>query len=152
MLDSNDFGATQANWLENSLRESNAKWKIAVFHHTIYSSSKRRGPDTRLRALLEPLFRRYGVNVAFSGHDHIYERTKPQNGIEYFVTGGGGKYRHGDVDPRSGITAASFDQDNHFMVIEISDNQVGFEAISETGSVVDKGVIKQTINASVEVR
>ena len=142
MLDSNDFGATQSNWLESSLRNSKAKWKIAVFHHPIYSSGGH-GSATGLRKRLEPLFTRYGVNVAFSGHDHIYERTKPQQGIQYFVSGAGGKVRRGDVDRGSGLTAASFDDDNHFMVIEIGENQVRFEAISETGVVVDNGFVKQ---------
>jgi len=143
MLDSNDFGATQFNWLESSLRDSKAKWKIAVFHHPIYSSG-RHGSATGLRKRLEPLFTRYHVNLAFSGHDHIYERTKPQQGIQYFVSGAGGKVRRGDVDRGSGITAASFDDDNHFMVIEIGDNQVTFEAVSETGVVVDNGLVKQS--------
>jgi 3',5'-cyclic AMP phosphodiesterase CpdA len=143
MLDSTDFGATQTNWLESSLRNSKAKWKVAVFHHPIYSSGKQHGSATGLRKSLEPLFTRYGVNVAFSGHDHIYERTKPQQGIQYFVSGAGGKVRRGDVDRGSGLSAASFDDDNHFMVIEIGDNQVSFEAISETGAVVDNGLVKQ---------
>ena len=143
MLDSNDFDATQSTWLENSLRDSKAKWKIAVFHHPIYSSGKMHGSATGLRKRLEPLFTRYRVNVAFSGHDHIYERTKPQQGIQYFVSGAGGKVRRGDVDRGSGLSAASFDDDNHFMVIEIGDNQVSFEAISETGVVVDNGLVKQ---------
>src|SRR6185295_12076744 len=144
MLDSTDFGATQTTWLENSLRSSKAKWKIAVFHHPIYSSGKSHGSAIGLRKRLEPLFTRYGVNVALSGHDHIYERTKPQQGIQYFVSGAAGKVRRGDVDRGSGFTAASFDDDNHYMVIEIGENEVKFEAISETGGVVDSGSIKQS--------
>jgi 3',5'-cyclic AMP phosphodiesterase CpdA len=142
MLDSNDFGATQTTWLESSLRDSKAKWKIAVFHHPIYSSGGH-GSATGLKKRLEPLFTRYGVNLGLSGHDHIYERIKPQQGIQYFVSGAAGKVRRGDVDRRSGLSAASFDDDNHFMVIEIGDNQTSFQAISETGVVVDNGLIKQ---------
>jgi 3',5'-cyclic AMP phosphodiesterase CpdA len=143
MLDSNDFDATQAAWLENSLRASRAKWKIAVFHHPIYSSGKRHGSSAGLRTRLEPLFTRYGVNIALSGHDHIYERTKPQQGIHYFVSGAAGKVRRGDVNKGSGLSAASFDDDNHFMAFEIGDNQTSFQAISESGSVVDNGLVKQ---------
>lgn len=143
MLDSNDFGATQTTWLENSLRDSKAKWKIAVFHHPIYSSGGH-GSANGLKKRLEPLFTRYGVNVGISGHDHIYERTNPQQGIQYFVSGAAGKVRRGDIDRRSGLSAASFDDDNHFMVIEIGENQASFQAISETGAVVDNGLVKQT--------
>lgn len=146
MLDSTDFGRTQTTWLESSLRASRAKWKIAVFHHPIYSSGKRHGSDLGLRKQLEPMFTRYGVQIAFSGHDHIYERTKPQQGIQYFVTGSGGKTRRGDVDQGSSIRETSFDEDNHFMLIELDEKQVGFQAISETGVVVDSGSIKQALN------
>src|SRR5215831_11118531 len=137
MLDSTDFDRTQSAWLENSLRDSKANWKIAVFHHPIYSSGKRHGSNNGLRKELEPLFTRYGVNIAISGHDHIYERTKPQHGVHYFVSGAGGQVRRGDVARGSGITAASFDDASHFMVIEIGDSQALFHAISGTGGVVD---------------
>jgi predicted MPP superfamily phosphohydrolase len=139
MLDSNDFDQRQAAWLENSLRDSKAKWKIPVFHHPIYSSGKTHGSSVSLRKQLEPLFTRYGVNVALSGHDHIYERTKPQHGVQYFVSGAGGKVRRGNVDRGSGLSATSFDDDNHFMVFEIEDSQARFQAISGTGVVVDSG-------------
>jgi predicted phosphodiesterase len=143
MLDSTNFDATQTTWLENALRESRAKWKVAVFHHPIYSSAKRHGSNPELRKRLEPIFMHYRVNVVFSGHDHIYERTKPQNGIQYFVSGAGGKTRRGDCELSSSIREASFDEDNHFMLIEIEEKQATFQAISETGVLVDNGTIKQ---------
>jgi predicted MPP superfamily phosphohydrolase len=143
MLDSTDMGNTQVSWLENALKSSKARWKIAVYHHPIYSSGNKHGSNTKLRKTLEPLFTRYGVQVAFSGHDHIYERTKPQQGVQYFVTGAGGKTRRGEIDLKSEIRAVSYDEDNHFMMIEVDEQEVGFKAISEKGDVVDSGVIKQ---------
>jgi hypothetical protein len=113
-----------------------------VFHHPIYSSGKKHGSALGLRKQLEPLFTRYGVNLALSGHDHIYERTKPQQGIQYFVTGAGGKCRRGDINLKSDFRALTFDEDNHYMVFEIEDKQIGFKAISETGTVIDSGSIK----------
>jgi 3',5'-cyclic AMP phosphodiesterase CpdA len=143
MLDSNDCDAAQLGWLEQKLKSSSAHWKIAVFHHPIYSSGKRHGSDVELRRKLEPLFVRYGVNVVFSGHDHFYERTKPQHGIHYFVTGAGGKTRRGGVDLDSPIRAQSFDKDNHFMLVEADHSRISFQAISETGSVIDQGTIQK---------
>ncbi|MEW6127605.1 MAG: metallophosphoesterase [Acidobacteriota bacterium] len=143
MIDSTDYDATQANWLETSLRNSKARWKIATLHHPIYSSGKRHGSDTGLRKKLEPLFTRYGVSVVLSGHDHIYERTKTQQGIQYFVTGAGGKCRRGDVDLKSPFREVSYDEDNHFMVMEIDDKQISFKAISEPGQLIDSGIIQQ---------
>jgi predicted MPP superfamily phosphohydrolase len=143
MLDSTDISNTQISWLENSLRTSRARWKVAVFHHPIYSSGTKHGSNMKLRKTLEPIFTRYGVQVAFSGHDHIYERTKPQQGIQYFVTGAGGKTRRGDIDLKSEFRAVSYDEDNHFMIIEVDEQEMGFKAVSELGEVVDSGVIKQ---------
>jgi len=149
MLDSTAFDAGQLTWLEKSLRESRATWKVAAMHHPIYSSGKKHGSETKLRAVLEPLFTRHHVQVVFAGHDHVYERTKPQHGIQYFITGAGGKMRRGDIDMRSPLRAASFDQDNSFMLIELDENEMNFKSLSETGEIVDSGIIRQGISASV---
>ena len=91
---------------------------------------------------LEPLLVKYGVQVVFSGHDHVYERIKPQQGIHYFVSGAAGQLRKGDVNP-SAMTAAYFDQDRSFMLVEIAARNLFFEAISRTGKTVDSGVIEK---------
>ena len=141
MLDSTDFASPQAAWLEQALSASVSRWKIAVLHHPLYSSGNKHGSDLRLRKRLEPIFTKYKVNAVFSGHDHIYERTKPQQGIQYFVTGAGGKTRRGGVDLKSPFRQVSYDEDNHFMVVEVSPQRIGFQAISEAGRVVDTSAI-----------
>ncbi len=143
MADSTDFNRVQAGWLEGALRASTAKWKIAVFHHPIYSSGETHGSDLGLRRAIEPLLTRYGVNAVFSGHDHIYERVRPQQGIQYFVTGAGGKVREGDVDMRSPFREVSFDRDNHYMLVEVDDQQISFRAVARGGAVIDSGTIKE---------
>ncbi len=80
--------------------------------------------------------------MVFAGHDHIYERVKPQYGVQHFVTGAGGKLRRGGMDKESTITAAGYDKDNHFMLIELDDRELKFKAISETGDLIDSGAIK----------
>ena len=152
MLDSTSFDAGQATWLESSLRASRAIWKIAAMHHPIYSSGKKHGSEIRLRAAIEPLFTRYHVQVVLAGHDHVYERTKTQKGIQYFITGAGGKMRRGDIDMKSPLREASFDQDNSFMVIEVDETEMTFKSISEKGDVVDSGVIRQGAASGVTVR
>lgn len=152
VLDTTAYDAGQANWLENSLRASRARWKIVTMHHPLYSSGKKHGSDPRLRAKLEPLLTRFNVQVVFAGHDHVYERTLPQKGILHFITGAGGKMRRGDIDMKSPIRAASYDEDNSFMVVEIDETEMVFKSISEKGDVVDGGVIKQSTSVGVSVR
>jgi hypothetical protein len=130
-------------WLEEELKKSDEKWKIPYFHHPLYSSGERHGSDVGLRAALEPLFVKYGVSVVFTGHDHFYERVKPQKGIVYFVVGSGGKLREGNIDPRTGLTARGFDDDLAFFAAEIDGDEMYFNVISRGGTVVDSGVIRR---------
>ena len=112
-----------------------------MFHHPLYSSGDRHGSDLRLREVLEPLFLKYNVSVVLTGHDHFYERVKPQKGIQYFVVGSGGKLRSGNIDKSTGLTAKGFDTDLAFMAAEIVDDQMYFNAISRNGQIVDSGVL-----------
>lgn len=140
VLDTNLMDATQLAWTENALRQSDDHWKIAYFHHPLYSDAGRHGSNVELRVVLEPLLVRYGVAVVFSGHEHVYQRTTPQKGITYFIEGSSGQLRKGDMRPTT-MTAASFDQDQTFMLVEIDSNEMRFRTISRTGRVVDSGVI-----------
>jgi predicted MPP superfamily phosphohydrolase len=142
MLDSTDCDETQLGWVERELSASTARWKLVVMHHPLYSSGKKHGSSLGLRSSLEPLFTRYGIHAVLSGHDHIYERTKPQKGIQYFVTGAGGKTRRGGVDLKSPFRAVSYDEDNHFMVIDVDHSRIDFQAVAENGTIVDRGLIK----------
>jgi hypothetical protein len=130
----------QIQWLENELKASTSPWKIVYFHHPLYSSGGRHGSDLRLREVLEPLFVKYNVSVVLTGHDHFYERIKPQKGIVHFVVGSGGQLAKGDIES-SNITAKGFDADQVFMAAEISGDQMHFNAITRTGQVIDAGVI-----------
>jgi predicted MPP superfamily phosphohydrolase len=140
VLDSNSMDPAQLAWLERQLAAAAEPWKIAYFHHPLYSDGGRHGSEYELRVELEPLFIRYGVNVVYSGHDHIYERIKPQHGIYYFVSGSGGQLRTGNLK-RSDLTAAGFDRDRTFMLNEIDGADLYFQVVSRTGQTVDQGVI-----------
>ena len=142
MLDTTDYDLAQAGWFDNALSTSTARWKVVVMHHPLYSSGKKHGSSLKLRKKIEPLLTKYKVNVVFAGHDHIYERVKPQHRVQHFVTGAGGKLRHGNMDKNSTITATGNDKDNHFMLVELDDREINFQAISETGAVIDSGAIK----------
>jgi predicted phosphodiesterase len=138
VLDSNYMDRTQLSWLERELQASTDRWKMAYFHHPLYSSGERHGSEVDLRQQLEPLFLKYGVDVVFAGHEHFYERIKPQKGIYYFIAGGGAKLREGDVN-RGQLTAAAFDTDRSFMLVEVSGDTFQFQTISRLGGNVDEG-------------
>jgi 3',5'-cyclic AMP phosphodiesterase CpdA len=139
-LDSTLMDRKQLDWLDATLRDSREDWKVCYFHHPLYSNASRHGSSIDLRLLMEPIFLKNGVNVVFSGHDHVYERLRPQKGIYYFVSGAAGQLRRGNMEP-SEQTAASFDQDQSFMLVEVAGLDMFFQCISRTGRVVDSGVI-----------
>ncbi len=147
VLDSTRMDPKQVEWIEASLRSAREDWKICYFHHPLYSNARRHGSSVDLRVLLEPIFIKYGVNVVFSGHDHVYERVQPQNGISYFVSGSAGQLRRGNMRPTD-QTAAYFDQDQSFMLVEIDGDDMFFQAISRTGKTVDSGVIHRQASPS----
>ncbi|MEX2273425.1 MAG: metallophosphoesterase [Vicinamibacterales bacterium] len=142
-LDSNSALPEQTQWLEQQLQASSEPWKIAFFHHSLYSSRDRAGSNARLREALEPLFAKYNVSLVLTGQDHFYERVKPQNGIAYFVVGSGGQLRSGNINKSSGITAKGFDTEQAFLAAEIIGDEMFFTAISRTGQTVDSGVVRR---------
>jgi hypothetical protein len=140
-LNSNYMDKKQVKWLEDELSKDTSEWKVCFFHHPPYSSAKKHGSDPQLREVVEPIFLKYGVDVVLTGHDHVYERIKPQKGIYYFVSGAGGKLREGDVQDTSPLIEKSYDRDLHFMLFEVVGDQMYFQAISRTGETIDSGVI-----------
>ncbi len=140
-LDSTYMAPAQIDWLKDALQKSKAKWKIPYFHHPLYSSGEKHGSEADLRTLIEPLFLENGVDVVFAGHEHFYERLKPQKGIYYITEGGSAKLREGNIRVGSEMTAKGFDSDNTFMLVEIVKDEMYFQTISRKNQVVDAGTI-----------
>jgi hypothetical protein len=145
-LDSNYMDKPQLEWLEKELAASGSDWKIVFFHHPLYSSGDTHGSDLQLREQLEPLFLKHGVDAVFGGHEHFYERIKPQKGIYYFISGGAGKVRKGDVK-QTNLTAKAFDTGYHFMIIELTRDTLHFQVISDQGQTVDSGALTRFSDA-----
>jgi 3',5'-cyclic AMP phosphodiesterase CpdA len=142
-LDSNYMDETQLAWLIDELDGTTQGWKIAFFHHPIYSSGAFHGSEVDLRERLEPIFVKYGVRVVFSGHEHFYERIKPQKGVYYFIAGGSARLRRANIKETE-LTAKGFDTDNSFVLVEIHGDTLRFEAVSRRGELVEAGQIART--------
>jgi len=141
VLDSTYMDATQLEWVEKQLRNSNSAWKICYFHHPLYSDGKFHGPSLDLRTHLTPLFEKYGVNVVLAGHEHVYERMI-RGGIYYFVLGNSGQLRPHNLRPSQGMKAG-FDTDRGFMLVEISGDKLYFQTISRAGNTVDSDILQR---------
>jgi predicted MPP superfamily phosphohydrolase len=150
-LDSNYMDKAQLTWLEKELAASDSAWKIAFFHHPIYSSGDKHGANVALREQVEPLFLKYGVSLVLTGHEHFYERMKPQKGINYIIAGSAAKLRRGDIGA-SAQTAKGFDEGYAFMLMEIVGDQLHFQTITDAGRTVDSGIIQRRVDINTSVK
>jgi predicted phosphodiesterase len=148
-IDSNYVDPKQIEWLDRELAASGSDWKIVFFHHPLYSSGATHGSAETQRALLEPLFLKHGVNVAIMGHEHFYERLKPQKGVAYFILGSSAKLRVGDLR-KSALTAYGNDTDYSFMLVEVAGDELYYQAISDKGVTLDAGSIRRVGDATSE--
>jgi acid phosphatase type 7 len=124
----------QRDFLERDLATTRKRWKVAFLHRSPYGSS-RHGGDEKVREDLEPLFVKHGVDLVFSGHDHVYERTVPITGVTYVVSGGGGRrlYPAGNGE----LTASSVSA-HHAVLVRVSGSRLLLEAVEVGGEVVDR--------------
>ncbi|NUP09298.1 MAG: metallophosphoesterase family protein [Polyangiaceae bacterium] len=138
-LDTEQMGETQTRWLAADLAKNEKKWTVAFLHKPAFSSGFH-GSDGGVREDFVPLFEKYGVDIVLQGHDHHYERTKPQNGITYFVTGGGGAGTY-PVEP-SDFTAVA-QEVVEFLYVTADDNELAVHTIDATGKEFDQLVLKK---------
>jgi len=149
VLDTNkSYGknSKQYRWLRDDLRKTNTKWKFVFFHHPPYGSGIHHGSDLKVRRLLTPLFRRYGVDIVFSGHHHIYERSYPIGSafeskttpVTYIIAGGGSGPLH-KTSPNT--WTASTEKINNFCVVNIDGEKLNFKALDTNGRVLDRFTI-----------
>jgi 3',5'-cyclic AMP phosphodiesterase CpdA len=141
-LDTNYVDQKQLQWLDTELGNSGSDWKIVFFHHPLYSSGGTHGSADLQRELLEPLLLKHGVNVAIAGHEHFYERLKPQKGVAYFILGSSSKIRRGDLQ-KSNLTVYGNDSEYAFMLVEIDGDEMYFQAINASGKTIDTGSIRR---------
>ncbi len=153
VLDSNTLitdGATegsddpQLDWLRSALSRSTAVWKVVAMHHTIYSPTTNRfmwssrDTDEELRALLEPLLADR-VDVVFQGHNHMYARLEPQNGVRYFVSGAGGQKPYKFKPDPMTIARSDRGEFNHLVVVRVTDQVFEYCVIDDSGATRDGG-------------
>jgi hypothetical protein len=157
MIDTDQYqapGTPLYRWLEKALATSEATWKFVVHHHPPYSSEENDYGDTNFQLsnsgddeakLLVPLYERYGVDMVFSGHLHMYERTWPileekvveKNGVIYMILGGSGGGLERAAPNRTWFTNKVRSL-HHYGYIAINGNQLQFQAIDQDGNFFDQ--------------
>ena len=136
--------SAEVRWLEETLKNSRQTWKFVYFHEPPYSPGGH-GSNQQSRNLM-PLFLRYGVDLVFNGHDHIYCRTRPlkdsmiapDRAVTCVVTGGGGT-TPGKIFVPNASFAAKAREGHHFCLVRVEEGKLSFQAVSaDDGSVFDE--------------
>ena len=139
----------QLQWLDQALGASRARWKIVTMHHPTQSPTTGaknfffvpigggRTREFQLDAQITPILRKHKVDAVFAGHNHFYARMMPQEGIRYFISGGGGRKTYG-FDASPGYVAAGGDW-YHFISVIITPTGFTYRAIDSAGTVRDSG-------------
>ncbi len=121
--------AAQLAWLDRALGESNAKWKIVIGHHPLFTVSGGKHDQPELIAQVEPLLRKHGVKIYINGHVHNLQYLE-KGGI-HFVTNGAGS----QTERVKAAKPGQFSDDSHgFMAVDLSADQFAFRFISDAGT------------------
>jgi len=118
-MDTNEVSEAQLLWLKDELAKSRARWKLVYGHHPIYSVGAHEDNPGLIKRLLPILKGRADVYLA--GHDHDLQHLKAEDGVHFFVAGGGGA---GLRPPKPGLRSL-FAKDAHaFCVLETDGRQL----------------------------
>lgn len=138
-----------AQWLEKLLAETSADFIFLGSHWPAWTSGwhGRLGADGRPRErpilqgqdVIMPLLKKYNASAMFAGHDHIYERSDPTNGVTMVITGGAGaplsgKRPDGELqNPFSTVFASAF----HYCLLAVDGDVCTMNVVDLEGTVID---------------
>jgi hypothetical protein len=154
--DTNQSAATLRDhsvpWHTEVARQT-ATFRFVFQHHAMYSSGPayQEYPAVVLRSLLAPVYTATGVDVVFNGHDHLYERTKPINGVVYVTTGAGGAVLY----PRyytNAFTAAFVNDRHSYTYLEVSGRTLLMRQTDGEGHGIDAMAITKPVTSSDALR
>jgi acid phosphatase type 7 len=149
----------QYKWLEKELAASTATWKVCYHHHPPFSSddddfgnSWKAGTtsgDTRVRSFVD-LYEKYNVDVVFTGHVHVYERTWPirggkvdqKTGVTYVVSGGGGGKLE-NFAPTPAFFKKEFRSDFHYCYATVHNGTFELKAFDHENRLFDSFALKK---------
>jgi phosphodiesterase/alkaline phosphatase D-like protein len=142
VLNTNERQKEQAEWLDQLLSNNPNQWTVITFHHPIFSTA--RGRDNKeLRALLQPIFDKYRVDLVLTGHDHTYGRTNlvtgasarsAQGGTVYVVSVSGPKMYK--IDRKPGMVRVAQDT-QLYQVVRINGDRLEYRAMTARGILYD---------------
>ena len=131
-VDTDEISQAQALWLRDELERSRAPWKVVYGHHPVFVSSLNRASYTaEMQKHLWPLIRGR-ADLYLSGHHHSLQHLRPQEGVHFVTSGGGGAgvYPVNEQDALALFARPA----NGFTTIEADERELTFKHFGDDGA------------------
>lgn len=132
----------QADWLVKVLTNNPNRWTVVTHHHPIYSTKSGRDNE-EWRARMEPIYKKYKVDLVLQGHDHTYGRglnmplgksRKYPDGPIYVVSVSGPKMY--DIGLQGWMDRAASNT-QLYQIVSINSDKLAYQAFTVTGELYD---------------
>jgi 3',5'-cyclic AMP phosphodiesterase CpdA len=149
-----------APWLQEVLADPAPEWRFVVLHHPPYTGGKYQ-PDERVQRTLVPVIDEARVDIVFSGHDHMYQRTHPLRGnaigepgagTVYVITAAGGAALYEPSGPRPAFIATLDHEHFSFTHVAIEEDTLTLRQVALGGSVLDEFTLAKPARVNTDSR
>ncbi len=121
----------QLHWIDSVLNASHETWKIVIGHHPVYAQTPKDEIEREnLQQRLDPLLRKYGVDMYIAGHIHNFQHIRvPGSDVDYVVNSSASLSRK--VSEIEGTQYCS--PEPGFSVVSVSDKDLNLYMLDKTG-------------------
>ena len=129
-------------WIRSRTGSCEKPWLAAVIHHPVYGMHDEDTVSPQIRRLWAPLLETGGVRIVFSGHQHLYQRTRPIHGVVYLMGNSGqreSRFFHGNNLPE--YTQQIYDRGANYQIVEAGARRLKMTSYNEKGLVIDETVL-----------
>ena len=129
-------------WIRRESVDCQKPWLAAVIHHPVYGMHDEDTVSPQIRRLWAPLLETGGVRIVFSGHQHLYQRTRPIHGVVYLMGNSGqreSRFFHGNNLPE--YTQQIYDRGANYQIVEAGARRLKMTSYNKKGLVIDETVL-----------
>ena len=129
-------------WIRSRTGSCEKPWLAAVIHHPVYGMHDEDTVSPQIRRLWAPLLETGGVRIVFSGHQHLYQRTRSIHGVVYLMGNSGqrvSRFFHGNNMPE--YTQQIYDRGANYQIVEAGARRLKMTSYNKKGLVIDETVL-----------
>lgn len=129
-------------WIRSRTGSCEKPWLAAVIHHPVYGMHDEDTVSPQIRRLWAPLLETGGVRIVFSGHQHLYQRTRSIHGVVYLMGNSGqreSRFFHGNNLPE--YTQQIYDRGANYQIVEAGARRLKMTSYNKKGLVIDETLL-----------